>query len=103
MDDSVELAEKLLDAGTVDRLVQALECRLTIGQGIGIAMERHQLDEDQALQLLVFEASKRGITLREAAERLAEECNADSAPLDPHGLTIRRVTRFPRNGVGRSA
>ena len=103
MDDSVELAEKLLETSSVDRLVQALECRLTIGQGIGIAMERHQLDEDQALQLLVFQASKRGVTLREAAEQLAEECNFDSEPLDPHGLTIRPVTRFPRNGVGRSA
>ena len=103
MDDSVELAERLLEGSSVDRLVQALECRLTIGQGIGIAMERHQLDEDQALQLLVFEASKRGVTLRLAAEQLAEECNTDSQPLDPHGLAIRRVTRFPRNGVSRSA
>ena len=103
MDGSVELAEKLLETGSVERLVQALECRLTIGQGIGIAMERHQLDEDQALQLLVFASSERGETLREAAQRMAEDCNADSEPLDPHGLTIRRVTRFPRSGVGRSA
>ena len=103
MDDSVELAEQLLQDGSVERLVQALECRLTLGQGMGIAMERHQLDEDQALQLLVFEASKRGVTLRVAAEQLAEECNTDSYPLDSHGLAIRRVTRFPRSGVSRSA
>ncbi len=103
MDDSVELAEKLLETSSVDRLVQALDCRLTIGQGMGIVMERHQLDEDQALQMLVFEASKRGVSLREAAQQLSEECGKESGPLDPHGLTIRPVTRFPRSGVGRSA
>ena len=103
MDDSVELAEELMEAGSVERLVQALECRLTIGLGMGIAMERHQLDEDQAFQLLVFESSERGETLREAAQRMADTCNADSEALDPHGLTIRRVTRFPRSGAERSA
>lgn len=103
MDDAVELAEKLLETGSVERLVQALEDRLTIGQGIGIAMERHQLDEDQAFQLLVFESSAHGETLREAAQRLAEDCNTDFEPLDPHGLTIRRVTRFPRGVAGRTA
>ena len=103
MDHSVELAERLLEEGSMDQLVQALECRLTIGQGLGIAMERHQLDEDQALQLLMFEASARAVTLREAAQRLVDGCNAESEPLDPHGLSIRRVTRFPRQVAGRTA
>ena len=103
MDDSVELAETLLRDGSVDRLVKALECRLTIGQGLGIAMERHQLDEDQALQFLVFEATTHSVSLREAAQRLVERCNAESEPLDPHGLSMRRVTRFPRTGQGRTA
>jgi AmiR/NasT family two-component response regulator len=103
MDDSVELAEKLLEDGSLDRLVQALGCRLVIGQGMGIAMERHQLDEDQALQFLAFEASAHGVTVREAAQRLIDGCNAETEPLDPHGLSVRRVTRFPRLGAGRTA
>ena len=103
MDDSAELAEKLMATGSVEGLVQALDSRLTIGLGIGIAMERHQLDEDQAFQLLVFESSERGETLRDAAQRLADDGNVDSAPPDPHGLAIRPVTRFLRGGVGRSA
>jgi len=103
MDDSVELAEQLLEEGSMDRLVQALEGRLTVGQGIGIAMERHQLDEDEAVQYLVFEASSHQVTLREAAKRLVEGCNTESERLDPHGLSIRRVTKFPRPRSGRTA
>jgi AmiR/NasT family two-component response regulator len=103
MDDSIELAEKLLEAGSVDRLVQALEGRLTLGQGIGIAMERHQLDEDHALQYVVFEASRRAQTVREAAQSLVDGCNAESEPVDPYGLTVRPVTRFLRNGSRRTA
>ncbi len=52
MDDSVELAEQLLEEGSLTLLVRALDCRLAIGQAMGIAMERHELDEDQALQFL---------------------------------------------------
>jgi hypothetical protein len=103
MDDSLELAEKLLDGGSVDHVVQALECRLTIGLGVGIAMERHQIDVDQALQFLAFESSNHAVSLREAAQRLVDGRNAESQPVNPRGLVMRRVTRFPRTAAGRTA
>jgi AmiR/NasT family two-component response regulator len=103
MNESVELADKLLDEGSVEGLVQALDGRVTIGLGMGIAMERHQLDEDQAMQFLVFEAANHAVSLHEAARRLVEGCNAESEQLDPHGLAMRRVTRFPRSVAGRTA
>ena len=97
MDDSVELAEKLMEEGSVTQLVRALDCRLSIGQAMGIAMERHELDEDQALQFLVFQATRHEESLRDAAERLVDGRNPESALLDPHGLVMRRVERFPRS------
>ena len=103
MDNSVEVAEQLLGTGSVERLVIALEGRTTIGQGLGIAMERYQLDEDQAMQFLVFEASRRAVSLRDAALLLVDGSNAESERLDPHGLAMRRVTRFPRDRAGRPA
>jgi len=103
MDDLVELAENLLEGRSVPHLVRALDCRLAIGQAMGIAMERHELDEDQALQFLVFEASRHEESLRDAAERLVDARNQESERLDPHGLAIRRVERLPRRRAAKSA
>lgn len=103
MDDSIELAEKLLEVGSVSQLVRALECRLTLGQGMGIAMERHELDEDEALQFLVFQASRNEESLRAAAQRLVDGRNEESERLDPHGLAVRRVERFPRRRAEQTA
>ena len=97
MDDSVEAAQTLLADGSEQGLVKALETRLTIGQAVGMLMERHRVDEDQALQLLADGAARVELTLHEHAERLVEECNVEFAQVDRHGWTIRpaAVTRRP--------
>jgi hypothetical protein len=99
----VELAETLLEAGSAEELVRALQCRLIIGLGLGIAMERHQLDEDEAMQFLAVDASTRSVSLQEAAQRLVDRCNAESGPLDPYGLTAHRGMRCPIGGAERTA
>ncbi len=104
MDDSVEAAQTLLADSSERRLVQALEAQLTIGQAVGMLMERHRLGEEQALRLLAEGAARAELTLRENAERLVEECNAAFAQVERHGWTIRpagataarRATQVPQ-------
>ena len=99
MDDSVEAAQTLLADGSERRLVQALETRLTIGQAVGMLMERHRIDEEQALRLLADGATRAELTVRENAERLVEECNVEFAQVDRHGWTIRPAAATAARGA----
>jgi GAF domain-containing protein len=51
-------------------LHQALASRKTIGQAIGILMERYQINEDRALQFLMRASSASSIKLRDIAEEV---------------------------------
>ena len=51
-------------------LNRALETRKTIGQAIGIVMERYRIDEDRAFQFLVRASSSSNIKLRDIADEV---------------------------------
>ena len=53
-----------------DQLNQALLGRKTIGQAIGILMERYQMDEDRAFQFLVRASSTSNLKVRDVAHEL---------------------------------
>lgn len=90
MDQSIDLAESLLAAGSEEALIRALEDRLTVGQAIGIFIGRHHVDADQAMQMLSNEAERRGVTVREAALATVEEYSDSFRALDPHGWAMSR-------------
>lgn len=52
------------------QLHQALQSRKTIGQAIGIVMERYRIDPDRAFQFLVRASSNGNIKLRDLAEEI---------------------------------
>lgn len=58
-----------------ENLNQALSSRKTIGQAIGILMERYGIDEDRAFQFLVRASSTGNIKLRDIAEELVVTTN----------------------------
>lgn len=62
-----------------EELNAALATRKTIGQALGILMERHDLDEDRAFQLLVRVSQTSKVKLRDIAENLVQERNGGSA------------------------
>lgn len=76
--DTVSIARLLaIHAGIVlghvrqeHQLNQALETRKTIGQAIGIVMERYRIDQDRAFQFLVRASSNSNIKLRDIAEEV---------------------------------
>ena len=59
-----------------DALNQGLHTRKTIGQAIGILMERYEMNEDRAFAFLVRASSHTNIKLRAIAQELVEEANA---------------------------
>jgi GAF domain-containing protein len=61
-----------------DSLVEGMNARKTIGQAIGILMERYGISEDRAFAFLVRAASHRNIKLRSVASELVVESNANA-------------------------
>lgn len=59
-------------------LSQALGSRKVIGQAIGIAMERYELDEDRAFNYLLRASQTSNIKLRDIAAALVEEVSSRS-------------------------
>jgi len=53
-----------------DQLTQALQTRKTIGQAIGIVMERYRIDADRAFQFLIRASSTSNVKLRDVAEEV---------------------------------
>lgn len=58
-----------------DSLNQLLGSRKTIGQAIGIVMERYGINQDQAFAFLVRASSTSNIKLRDIAQALVDERN----------------------------
>lgn len=59
-----------------DHLNEGLHTRKTIGQAIGILMERYEMDEDRAFAFLVRASSHGNLKLRAVAHALVAEANA---------------------------
>ena len=55
---------------------QGLRTRGSIGQAIGILMERYEMTEDRAFAFLVRASSHRNIKLRDVAQELVDDANA---------------------------
>ena len=53
-----------------DQLNEALRNRKTIGQAIGIVMERYRIDADRAFQFLIRASSTSNVKLRDVAEEV---------------------------------
>lgn len=60
-------------ARDLESLNAALETRKTIGQAIGILMERFRIDEDRAFQFLVRSSQDTNIQVRELAAKLVHQ------------------------------
>jgi AmiR/NasT family two-component response regulator len=56
-----------LEVGNLNR---ALETRATIGQAVGIVMERYQLDERSAFAFLTRLSQQRNVKLRDVATEI---------------------------------
>ena len=61
----------LAHADEVHHLQRAIETRQTIGQALGILVERHHLTPDQAFELLVDASKTSHIKLRDLAARIS--------------------------------
>jgi GAF domain-containing protein len=59
-----------------ETLSEGLQTRKVIGQAIGILMERYELNEDRAFAFLVRASSHTNIKLRDLAQQLVDERNA---------------------------
>jgi len=59
-----------------ESLNEALHSRKTIGQAIGILMERYQMNEDRAFAFLVRASSHSNIKVRDIAQELVDQGNA---------------------------
>jgi AmiR/NasT family two-component response regulator len=57
---------------TIDRLERALETRGTIGQAIGICIERYGITQEQAFQFLTRLSQDHNVKLRDVAAHLVE-------------------------------
>lgn len=62
-------------ARSVDHLGQALETRRTIGQALGIVMERYAIDEDRAFEFLVRVSKDSNVKLRLIAQDIVDGAN----------------------------
>ncbi|HET8602495.1 MAG TPA: GAF and ANTAR domain-containing protein [Marmoricola sp.] len=58
-----------------ENLTRAIASRKSIGQALGIVMERYQIDEARALQFLIRASNTSNIKLRTVAEELVESTN----------------------------
>jgi AmiR/NasT family two-component response regulator len=62
-------------AQEVGGLQTALTSRKTIGQGIGILMERYQMSEDRAFAFMTRASSHGNVKLRDLAQELVDQLN----------------------------
>ncbi|MDQ3616055.1 MAG: GAF and ANTAR domain-containing protein [Actinomycetota bacterium] len=58
-----------------ENLSTAISSRKSIGQAIGILMERYEMDEDRAFQFLVRVSTTGNIKLRDVAQELVDQAN----------------------------
>jgi len=58
-----------------ETLNEGLQTRKTIGEALGILMERYEMNEDRAFAFLVRASSHRNIKLRAVAQELVDEAN----------------------------
>lgn len=63
-------AVALADARTIDQLQHALDTRHAIGEAMGILMERHGMDEDDAFSVLRRISQHHNVKLRDIAQRI---------------------------------
>jgi transcriptional regulator with GAF, ATPase, and Fis domain len=63
-------AVALADARTIDQLQHAMDTRHAIGEAMGILMERHQLSEDDAFNVLRRISQDHNIKLRDVAQKV---------------------------------
>ncbi|MDN0199991.1 GAF and ANTAR domain-containing protein [Streptomyces sp. S.PNR 29] len=66
-------AVALASARTIDQLEHAMETRHAIGEAMGILMERHQLSEGEAFNVLRRISQHHNVKLRDVAQRLRAE------------------------------
>ena len=59
-----------------EALTEGLQTRKTIGEALGILMERYEMDEDRAFAFLVRASSHTNIKLRAVAQQLVHDANA---------------------------
>jgi GAF domain-containing protein len=59
-----------------DNLNRALQSRTTVGQAIGIVMERYRMDEDRAFGFLVRTSTTSNLKLRDIAQAIVDQGNA---------------------------
>jgi GAF domain-containing protein len=64
---------------TTQTLQEALASRKTIGQAIGIVMERYRIDEDQAFAFLVRTSQDGNVKLRAVAQKIVDLGNGRTA------------------------
>lgn len=60
-----------------ETLNEALQSRKVIGQAIGIVMERYEMNEDRAFAFLVRASSHANIKVRDVAQELVDQRNAE--------------------------
>ena len=65
-------------AQEVGGLETALASRKTIGQGIGILMERYHINEDRAFAFMTRASSHGNVKLRDVAQELVDQINDDA-------------------------
>ncbi|CAA9423524.1 MAG: hypothetical protein AVDCRST_MAG35-2142, partial [uncultured Quadrisphaera sp.] len=58
-------------------LNEALQSRKVIGEAIGILMERYDMNEDRAFAFLVRASSHGNVKLRDIAQELVDQRNAE--------------------------
>lgn len=63
-------AVALAGARTIDQLEHGLESRHAIGEAMGILMERHRLNEDDAFNVLRRISQEHNVKLRDVAQRV---------------------------------
>ncbi|MFF0160671.1 GAF and ANTAR domain-containing protein [Streptomyces sp. NPDC005263] len=66
-------AVALSSARTIDQLEHAMQTRHGIGEAMGILMERHQLSEEDAFNVLRSISQEHNIKLRDVAQRVRDD------------------------------
>lgn len=67
-----------------EQLHDALSSRKTIGQAIGLTMERYRIDEERAFAFLVRASQTSNVKLRQIAHRVVELTNEKYSPASGH-------------------
>lgn len=72
-------------AQEISNLQDALQTRKTIGQAMGILMERYQLSDDRAFGFLTRISQQRNVKLRLVAQEIVEATEQENGPASPTG------------------